>query len=340
MSFLVRNFPFFCELYIEDKNMEKRLIALLRLALKYNATDIHFHVLYQETKIQMRIDSKLRNVVSKFEDYKLVRYLQYLANLDVGNLMTPQTGQFEMEVDGVMLSLRFAVINSLNDTNGVLRILNSNLRVNANNLSHVNAQNRYFQNLLKKDCGLIIFSGPTGSGKTTTLYSLLKSVKNRKIYTIEDPIEVFNDSFVQIEVNEAMGLDYAAGIKQILRHDPDIIMIGEIRDEKAAKMAVVAANTGHLVLTTLHSSRASSCISRMVELGVNEEHLYENLLCVANQRMMINRNSKEKIVLYEIMDKNEIDYFRNNKINSNSYDNIQLQIARGIDNGIFEKDVL
>lgn len=320
--------------------MEERLINLLRLAIRYNATDIHFKMVFQEVKIEMRINGQLTNVKSKFDDFRLIRYLQYLANLDVGNLLTPQTGRFEMEIDGHLLSLRFAVINTVNNTNGVLRILNSKIQLNANNLSHVTAQNYYFKNLLYKNCGLIIFSGPTGSGKTTTLYSLLKSIKNKKIYTIEDPIEVYSELFVQVEVNEAAGIDYASGIRQILRHDPDIIMIGEIRDEKAAKMAVVAANTGHLVLTTLHASRASSCISRLVDLGVNENHLYENLLCISNQRMMINAHTKEKVVLYEIMDKPEIDYFRRYKTNSGDFNNIENQIERGVNNGIFEKDIL
>ena len=317
--------------------MEERLISLLRLAIKYNATDIHFNLVYQEVKIQMRINGNLVNVKSKLNDYKLIRYLQYLANLDIGNLLTPQTGQFETNVDGNILSLRFAVINSLNYTNGVLRILNSNIKIDADNLSHIVAQNRYFKSLLTKSNGLIIFSGPTGSGKTTTLYSLLKSVTNKKVYTVEDPVEVYNDSFIQLEVNKAIGFDYASGIKQILRHDPDIIMIGEIRDENAAKMAVMAANTGHLVLTTIHASRASSCISRMAELGVNEEHLYENLLCVCNQRMLIDKNTKEKIVLYEVMDKNEIDYFRKNKNNSIKFMNIDSQIVKGIHDGVFEQ---
>lgn len=320
--------------------MEERLIALLRLALKYNATDIHITQRYQETEIEMRIDDQLRKVKGKFEDNKLIRYLQYLSNLDVGNIMAPQTGQFEMEVDGNLLSLRFAVINYLNFQNGVLRILNSRLKVDADNLSNVQKQNAYFKSLLNKDCGLVLFSGPTGSGKTTTLYSLLKAARNKKIYTIEDPIEVFHDNLVQLQVNEAVHFDYAEGIKQILRHDPDIIMIGEIRDDKAAKMAVVAANTGHLVLSTIHTSRASSCISRMVELGVNEDNLYENLLCVSNQRMMVNKNTREKIVLYEIMDRREIDYFHEHRLNSRSFVNIETQICRGIENGIFSKDVL
>ena len=320
--------------------MEERLLALLRLALKYNATDIHFDMHYQDVVIEMRIDGLCHRVKSKFEDYKLIRYLQYLANLDVGNIMTPQTGQFEMEVDGNLLSLRFAVISKLNYTNGVLRILNSKLRVSADNLSGIPGQNAYFRSLLNKDSGLVLFSGPTGSGKTTTLYSLLKSVKNRKIYTIEDPIEIYHDGFIQLSVNEAMNFDYGEGIKQILRHDPDIIMIGEIRDEKAAKMAVVAANTGHLVLSTIHTSRASGCISRLVELGVSEDHVYENLLSLANQRMLINVKNKQKVVLYEIMDRQQIAYFRTNHCVSDDFLSVEKQIAKGVEDGIFEKDLL
>ncbi|MBQ2509920.1 MAG: Flp pilus assembly complex ATPase component TadA [Erysipelotrichaceae bacterium] len=320
--------------------MEERLIALLRLALKYNATDIHFMMRYQEVSIEMRIDGSCRKVKGKFEDYKLIRYLQYLANLDVGNILTPQTGQFEMEVDGNLLSLRFAVINKLNYTNGVLRILNSRLKITADQLSSSDAQNRYFRSLLRKNCGLVIFSGPTGSGKTTTLYSLLAGVRKKKIYSIEDPIEVYQDNLIQLSVNETMGFDYAAGVQQILRHDPDIIMIGEIRDEKAAKIAVVAANTGHLVLTSIHASKASGVISRMNELGVNEDHLYENLLCISNQRLFTNRKTGKKLVLYEIMDTEEITFYRQNHRNSEGFCSIEKQIEKGIADGVLEKDLL
>lgn len=311
--------------------MEKRLLAILRLAIKYNATDIHFTQRYNEMLIQMRIDGEIKNVKSCQEDYKLLRYLQYLANLDVGKLLDPQTGQFEIEVDGSLLSLRFAVINSTNYTNGVLRILNSNLKIDAMHLSSLENQNKYFNSLLDVDCGLVIFSGPTGSGKTTSLYTLLNKTKNKKIFTIEDPIEVYNDNFVQLQINEAIGFDYNEGIKQILRHDPDIIMIGEIRDEKAAKMAVVAANTGHLVLTTIHASSASSVITRLIELGVSKSHIYENLICIANQRMLNKKN--EKKVIYEIMDNEEINYFKNNNMNSKNFLSINKQIEKEKNNG-------
>lgn len=316
--------------------MEERLLALLRLALKYKATDIHFEMKYSEVAIDMRIDGSFRRVKNKIGDNRLIRYLQYLANLDIGNLNEPQTGQFEMEVDGTLLSLRFAVINSTSFTNGVLRILNSDLPIETNNLSLIKSQNEYFKSLLYKDSGLIIFSGPTGSGKTTTLYSLLKSIKDKKIYTIEDPIEVYNDQFVQIQVNETINLTYSECIKQVLRHDPDIIMIGEIRDEQAAKMAVTAANTGHLVLTTIHSTRASSVISRLVELGVNESHLYEILLCISNQRMLIDKDNK-KTVLYEVMNDEEIKYFKQYGEYTENFLSLDKQIKQGYENGTFKK---
>lgn len=314
--------------------MEQRLLAILRLAVKNNASDIHFSQKYDQVEIFMRINDVIRKVKRNEKDDRLIRYLQYCSNLDVGTLNTPQTGQFEKLLDDNVLSLRFAVINTYNSTNGVLRILNSNLKVKADSLSKIENQNKYFKELLKKDNGLVLFSGATGSGKTTTLYSLLKSVEGSIIYTIEDPIEVINDRFVQLQINEKIGFDYEAGIKQIMRHDPDIIMIGEIRDDKAAKMALRAANTGHLVLSTIHASSCASSISRMVDLGVSEEYLYEMLLCLVHQKMIINR-SGEKTVIYEIMTKEEIDYFRLNKKNSSNFLSIDYQIRKGIRDGIY-----
>jgi len=314
--------------------MEERLIAILRLALKYKATDIHFSLKYDNVTISMRIDGRPTRVKALAGDVRLVRYLQYLANLDIGNLTKPQTGQFEMEIDGKLLSLRFAVVNTFKTTSGVLRILNNDLRITANTLSSQNKQNEFFKSLLNEENGLILFAGPTGSGKTTTLYALLKSLEDLIIYSIEDPIECYQDNITQLQVNEKLNFDYEAGIRQIMRHDPDIIMIGEIRDDKAAKMSVAAANTGHLVLSTIHASSSSAIISRMTDLGVNINHLYEMLLCLVYQRMIINR-SGEKVVIYEIMDKKEIEYFRLNSKHSDSFISVDDQIRKGINDGIY-----
>ena len=319
--------------------MEERLLAILRLALKHHATDIHFINRYNDLEIEMRVNDVLRKVKSNFGDYKLLSYLQYLANLDLGNLLRPQTGQFEMEVDGNLLSLRFALINSHNFQNGVLRILNAKIKIDVNNLSIYPKQNEYFKSLFENDNGLILFSGPTGSGKTTTIYTLLDNIEGQRIYTIEDPIEIYNDKLIQLEINNAINFNYEEAIKQVLRHDPDIIMIGEIRDYEAANMAIQAANTGHLVIATIHASKASSIINRLLELGINETHLYDVLLSLNNQRMMINKKTNEKIVLYETMDKDEIEYFRINNSNSNDFISIDKQIEKGIKDGIFTKNI-
>ena len=190
---------------------------------------------------------------------------------------------------------------------------------------------------MRRENGLILFSGKTGSGKTTTLYNLLKQVSYKKIYTIEDPIEVYDENFVQLQVNRTAGLNYEHYVQQVLRHDPDIIMIGEIRDEKAARIAVVAANTGHLVLSTIHASSASSIISRMSELGVREDHLYEVLLCLSNQKM-VNNTDGGKTVIYELMDEEEIEYFRKNGRNSEDFESVEKQYRQGVKENRFKVD--
>ncbi len=316
--------------------MEKRLAAILRLALDNRASDIHFTRHFSEITIEMRINNSMRKVKASPQDFKLIRYLQYLANLDIGNLSVPQTGQFEYLIDDETLSLRFAVINNVNFTNAVLRILNKCSSFDLNKLSSVAIQNDFMKELLIRDYGLILFSGPTGSGKTTSLYTLLDSVQDKKIYTIEDPIEVYNDKFVQLQINEKASFDYEQGIKQVLRHDPDIIMIGEIRDKKAAVNAVIAANTGHLVLSSIHASRADTVVSRLSELGVNESHLYEVLLAVFNQRLLYDYQQNRKRVIYEIMDKKELDYFHKYHKHSPDYLSLDEQLAKGVINGYFK----
>lgn len=298
--------------------MEERLVALLRLALKYNATDIHFSVVGNETSIDMRIDGEPRNVKTHFDDYKLTKHLKYMANLDVSNNNLPQTGTFDMEIDGKNIPLRFAIIEAGNNINAVLRILDDR--------TPTLSQNQQLNDLMQNNCGLILLSGPTGSGKTTTMYQMANEAKNKKVYSIEDPIEIYRDNIVQIQVNEELGLSMSAGIKQILRHDPDVILVGEIRDAETARMAVVAAQTGHLVVATMHSGSAKNCISKFEQFGVNIDNLYDSLLCVSNQRLLVNDSTHEKDVVYEIMDRKEIEYFKEHGENSKNFNSIEKQI--------------
>ena len=325
--------------------MENRLNALLRLALKHNASDIHITNKQNEIAIEMRIDDDIYKVKSEPKDIRLLKYLQYLANLDIGNLIRPQTGQFEWVVDDKIISLRFALIHDVRMDNGVLRILNEDIKEKSESLILDHPQYDSFKKALLKRAGLLIFSGPTGSGKTTTIYTLLNGIKNRKIFTIEDPIEIRFDSYIQIMINENIGLTYDEAIKQVLRHDPDIIMIGEIRDEITAKMAIRAANTGHLVITSLHAGSSKLAIERLLELGVEKGQLRNVLIGIANQRLYKLNNSHKKIAVYESMNDEDIAYyFMYGKLPDNFKDlkkRIKDAIAKGyIDSKEAVKDII
>lgn len=317
--------------------MEKRLNALLRLALHHHATDIHFTLYQNEMTIEMRVNNVIRKVKTQNSDDKLIKYLQYLANLDIGNIKIPQTGQFEWYIDGKMLSLRFALINTQSMANAVLRILNEDLDLSLNNLGYKESDRLFFKSMLEKTNGLLLVSGPTGSGKTTTLYTLLNSVRNRKIFTIEDPIEIHSNRFIQIGINESINLGYDEAIKQVLRHDPDIIMIGEIRDEMTAKMVVRAANTGHLVLSTIHAASSVGAIERMLELGVEKGQLINALIGISSQRLFKCQGSENKMVIYEtIGSKDIISYCRHGYLDS-GFVSLQESIDEAISRNIIEK---
>ena len=291
--------------------MEYRLLELLRIALKYQVGDIHFDYDNRINKIisiEMRVKDEIKRIKESEDDTKLFRYLIYLSNLDVSNMMNPQTGSFEIDVDNKHLSLRFAVISTINNTNGVLRILSNTMNLKIEDLTIFEDDINWLKRIINHKNGLIVFSGPTGSGKTTTLYTLLNSIKNKKIFTLEDPIEVLNDNFIQIQINEKMNISYATGIKQLMRHDPDIVMVGEIRDEEAANMAVRCALTGHLVITSIHSSSCVSAINRLLDLGVNKIHLQDILIGITSQNLFLNDKSKY-ITVYEIFDRKDIDYY-------------------------------
>ena len=236
--------------------MEERLIECLKIAMEFHVTDIHFHLktyLKESLSIEMKIEQDVRQMVPKEDDICLFRYLMYKANLDLSDIHHPQTGRFEMEIDGQPVSLRFALVSSYHNTSGVLRILNQHSPLHIEDLTIDYDTSIWLRNITKHTSGLFVFSGPTGSGKTTTLYTILNETKGKKIFTLEDPVEVYHENYVQIQINDHQHLSYDEGIKQLMRHDPDIIMIGEIRDSQAALMAVRSALTGHLVVTSLHS---------------------------------------------------------------------------------------
>ena len=313
--------------------MNERLLEILRIALAYRVSDIHFSLSENGgTVIEMRVDGKIRQLKSGEKDGRLFHYLMYRANLDVSSVFEPQTGSFEISVDGVRLSLRFAIMSAWQRTSGVLRILNSTSGITIDSLSREESVLNWMKRIPEMKNGLIIFSGPTGSGKTTALYTILDAVKERKIFTLEDPVEVIHENYVQLQVNEKQ-MGYAEGIRQLMRHDPDIIMIGEIRDSLAANMAVRSALTGHLVVTSLHSFSCVGAIGRMLELGVERAALRSVLRGVSNQRLFRDAQGK-RTGIYECLDENGIAYWFEKQSLPEGFKHIETKIAEAASGGL------
>ncbi len=288
--------------------METQLENLIRYAVEQEVSDIHFQVRENEVDVQMRKQGVLVPCKEIEVDLRFFRYLQYRANLELSMTSVPQTGRFDLKIDEKIISLRFSLLQSYQMVSGVLRILNASNRLTMKSLFHYPEHYRQMRSAFQKENGLILISGPTGSGKTTTLYTCLKEMEKKMIYTVEDPIEVYDDHFVQLQVNEAQNFSYEQSIRQLMRHDPDIIMIGEIRDAQAAKGAVQSALTGHLVAATIHASNCIQAIERMKDLGVSEMLLRDVLVLVSSQRLFESYR-KEKVGAYEIMNPSELDYY-------------------------------
>ncbi len=315
--------------------MVNRFMEILKLALKKNATDIHFTCVKQSMQIQMRCAKGIVEIKSKPDDQRLISYLKYRANLDLSDSFEPQSGSFEEDLNNQTIAMRFSCVSTFKMTAGALRILNVHSNLRLHDLTKNEAHRRQFRELIQKKSGLVLLSGPTGSGKTTTLYTLLKEIKDKKIFTLEDPIEIVQENMVQIQINEKGGFGYDEGIRQLLRHDPDIIMLGEIRDSDAALMAVRAGLTGHLVFATIHAFSAESTIERMIELGVNPIQLKDVLICVSNQRLYHAKRNK-KICLYEFLNRKDISRYMNHEERENGFVSIQSQAEQLVEKGILD----
>ena len=288
--------------------MKKILYRLIFESQKVKATDIHFLISDTRHSCEMRGISGFK----PFEDDQvdaLFQYLKYCANLDLGNLTVPQSGTFRMKLKEKEYYFRFSCISSYQSQTGVLRILNNHSPIAISQCSVKKTQNIQFKRWCSLRSGLILFSGPTGSGKTTTLHALLEEIarqKKLKIITLEDPIEIVSSNYLQLQVNEKMNFTYEEGIKQLLRHDPDVIMIGEIRDPRCAEMVYRAALSGHLVFSTLHAKSATEAIKRLSELGLSAFDLKETLTAVVNQRLYPDIKRKERVCIYEILAQQEL----------------------------------
>lgn len=236
---------------------------------------------------------------------KLIMYIKFISHMNLNISKSPQSSAFNLNINKEKMRIRVSTLPSFETESIVLRINNSNLNEEIKNLLLFEEQELIFTSTLNKSTGLILITGPTCSGKTTLTYSLLNYLKHKglAIVTIEDPVEHFEQGFVQLQINENAGVNYDSGVKEILRHDPDVIFIGEIRDAKTAKAAIRASLTGHLVISTMHATDSLKALYRFLEFGLSIQDLEQTLLLVTNQRLTINEDSKKIILEYFNQDK-------------------------------------
>jgi type IV pilus assembly protein PilB len=265
--------------------------AVIQRAIRDGASDIHIEISRNRARIRLRIDGVLYEVMSPRVDQHpaIVSRLKVMANLDIAERRLPQDGRIQVATQGRTVDLRFSSLPGIYGEKVVLRVLDKNQSILDVDKLGMNAHAvGAFKRLLGRSHGLILVTGPTGSGKTTSLYAAISHLKSieKNIVTIEDPVEYQLDIINQNQVNDAIGLSFPKILKHVLRQDPDIIMIGEVRDRQTAEIAVQAALTGHLVLTTLHTNDTLGAVSRLVEMGVEPYLLSSALIGVMAQRLV------------------------------------------------------
>jgi type IV pilus assembly protein PilB len=269
-----------------------RLVNLVFLqAIREKASDIHIEPEEDLLRIRFRIDGKLREmfVQPKHLQYSIISRIKIMAEMNIAERRLPQDGRFQIRIDNHDVDIRAATIPTVHGENIVLRILDkSNLLVNLEDLGFSAKALKTFKEALNSPYGIILVTGPTGSGKTTTLYSALNSITTieKNIVTVEDPVEYRLNYIRQSQVNIKIGMTFAAGLRSILRQDPDIIMVGEIRDSETAIVAVQAALTGHLVLSTLHTNDASGAVTRLIDMGIEPFLVSSSVSLVVAQRLV------------------------------------------------------
>ncbi len=265
---------------------------ILQEALRLNATDIHLEPYPGSTRLRYRVDGLLETVPMPPDIRALhpavVSRLKIMAGLNIADKRLPQDGRIAMKTGAEEYDLRVSVVPTKHGEAVCLRILGrQSLSLDLGQLGMEPNQEAVFNQLTRLPQGLVLLTGPTGSGKTTTLYAALAQANDdsRKIITFEDPVEYQLDGVVQIHVREQIGLTFSAGLRSVLRHDPDVVLIGEIRDTETAEIAVRAAQTGHLVFSTLHTNDSISAVTRLLEMKIEPYLVSSSLVCSVAQRL-------------------------------------------------------
>jgi len=269
----------------------KYLNTLLNQAVELNASDIHVEPSDSRFRIRFRIDGILHDIDSVAENFYLavVSRIKLLSGLDIAEKRLPQDGKFSTRIGSAFIDIRTSTIPTAKGEDVVIRLLyRGMLSFDLRNLGLMGDHYELLKRMISRTYGMILVTGPTGSGKTTTLYSILKHINNneKKIITIEDPVEYQLEGLNQIQVKSEIGLTFANILRSVLRHDPDIIMVGEIRDKETARISIQSALTGHLVLSTLHTNDAPSSLFRLLEMGIEDYLINASIIGVIAQRII------------------------------------------------------
>jgi type II secretory ATPase GspE/PulE/Tfp pilus assembly ATPase PilB-like protein len=275
-----------------EASISKFLNQILLEAYHNRASDIHVEPYEEELKIRYRVDgvlfdAKVSSNIKHFKDAINSR-IKILSNLNIAEKRLPQDGRFKVRVKDIDLDLRVSFLPTPYGESVVLRVLNTTRLYNLSDLGIPDKERKLLEGLIKKPHGIIFLTGPTGSGKTTTLYSCLSQVntEDKKIITIEDPVEYQLQGITQIQINPKIGLTFANGLRSMLRHDPDIMMVGEVRDRETAEVAIQVSLTGHLVFSTLHTNDAASGVTRLLDMGIDPYLVTSTVECFIAQRLL------------------------------------------------------
>ncbi len=266
-------------------------------ALERRASDIHIEARDAEVAVKYRIDGVLQHAmqpISKDWHSAVISRIKVLSDLDIAERRVPQDGRFRVKYKGRYIDLRVSIMPASHGEDAVLRVLDKETlsekfqSLSLDVVGFSEEETRRFRRYIREPYGMVLVTGPTGSGKTTTLYAAINEIKSDedKIITIEDPVEYQLRGITQIPVNEKKGLTFARGLRSILRHDPDKIMVGEIRDQETAQIAIQSALTGHLVFTTVHANNVTDVIGRFINMGVEPYNFVSALNCILAQRLV------------------------------------------------------
>lgn len=276
---------------VEEYNIIELVDSVLEAAINARVSDIHFESAEHNLRVRFRVDGFLadKQFLSHAISHQIIARLKIMASLDSAEYRVPQDGKFTLQKEGKNIDIRVSTFPSLYGEKVVVRILDRSINmIELEKLGFSARTYEQFLQLLTKDSGFILVTGPTGSGKTTTLYAALSflNTPSKNIVTLEDPIEYALENITQSQIHPMSGFTFARGIRSLLRQDPDIIMVGEIRDTETAKIAIQASLTGHLVLSTIHTNDAPSVIIRLIDMGVEPFLISASLTGVINQRLI------------------------------------------------------